>query len=326
MMKAIAFNKTGAPEEVLQVMEKEKPVPAAGEVLVRVLAGAINPADTFFIQGTYRFQPSFPGETAGFEGAGIVESAGKDVDIPAGTLVAFFYKKTWAEYAVVPATELSILPSDFPIEKAAQFSLNPFTAWGLLDTAQPVAGEWMLLTGANSAVSQILIQLAKQKGVRIIALVRDLAQAPALHALGADEVFDIEDPQLSGHIQRVTDGKGFNVAMDAVGGAIGTKIFENIAPFGRFILYGSIKKEPAQYFNAQLVYKNLTVKGFGVRAYLNELNRSQRAEMIKNLIEYIGKPSFQLPVAATFGLDQFKEALKNNSLNGRSGKILFRQF
>jgi len=323
-MKAIVFNKTGTPEEVLQIIEKERPVPAAGEVLVKILASAINPADTFFIQGTYRFQPIFPDETAGFEGAGIVESAGKDAAIPIGSLVAFFYRKTWAEYAVVPASELTLLPRDFPIEKAAQFSLNPFTAWGMLEAAQPVPGEWALLTGANSSVSQILIQLAKQKGIHIIALVRDLAQAPGLRTLGADEVLDIEDPQLAEHVKQLTDGKGFNIAFDSIGGSIGTRIFENIAPFGRFIVYGSVKKEPGQYFNAQIVYKNLTVKGFGVRAFLNSLSKPQRDDMIHNLISILGKPGFQLPVAQTYGLDEFKAALKANSQNSRPGKILFK--
>src|SRR5258708_6762452 len=121
-MQAIVFNEVGKPEEVLQVVEKEKPVPGDDEVLLKVLA---NP-------------------------------------------------------------------------------LNPSRAWGLLDTAQPIAGEWMLLTGANSSVSQIVIQLARQQGVRIIALVRDLAQAPGLRSLGAEEVFDIDDPHLSDHIQRLT--------------------------------------------------------------------------------------------------------------------------
>lgn len=321
-MKAIAFNSTGDPEKVLQVIEKEKPVPGADEVLVKVLASTINPADIFFIRGTYRFQPSFPGEIAGFEGAGIVESTGKNAGIDKGALVSFFFRKAWAEYAVVPAAELTVFPKDLPIEKAAQFSLNPFTAWGLLEEAQPAPGEWMLLTGANSAVSRILIQLARQKGVRIIALVRDLTQAPELHALGAEHVFNIEDLQLSDHIRQLTDGKGFNVAMDPIGGAIGTKIFENIAPFGRFILYGSIKKEPAQYFNAQIVYKNLSVKGFGIRAFLTQQTKAQRDIMTRDLIEAIGKPDFQLPVAQTCTLDQYKEALKANSLSSRPGKIL----
>ena len=325
-MQAIVFNEVGKPEEVLQIVEKEKPVPGDYEVLVKVLANPINPSDLFFIQGTYRFKPAFPNEIAGFEGAGIVESAGKNAGVDKGTLVAFFYKRAWAEYVVVPVEELAALPNDFPVEKAAQFSLNPFTAWGLLDTAQPVAGEWMLLTGANSSVSQIVIQLARQRGVRIIALVRDLVQAPGLRSMGAEEVFDIDDPQLSDHIQRLTGGKGINVALDAVGGAIGTKIFENIAAFGRFILYGSIKKEPGQYFNAQLVYKNLFIKGFGIRAYLNNQTKAQRIGMIRGLTEAMGKASFQLPVAQTYGWQQFREALKENDRKGREGKIILKFF
>ena len=321
-MKAIVFNKTGAPEEVLEIIEKERPVPDDYEVLVKMLASPINPSDLFFIQGTYRFKPEFPDQTAGFEGTGIVEAAGRNVNIPAGTLVAFFYKRAWADYTVVPEEDLAILPADFPVGKAAQFSLNPFTAWGLLDTAQAVAGEWMLLTGANSSVSQIVIQLAKQRGVRIIALVRDLAQAPGLRLSGADEVLDIEDEHLSDRIQELTGGKGINVALDAVGGAIGTKIFENIAPFGRFVLYGSIKKEPAQFFNAQMVYKNLFVKGFGIRAYLNNQTKTQREAMIQGLIEAMGKPSFQLPVAGSYTFDRFKEAFRENDRKGREGKVL----
>jgi NADPH:quinone reductase-like Zn-dependent oxidoreductase len=323
-MKAIVFNKTGTPEEVLTVIEKETPVPADGEVLVKMLSSPINPADTFFIRGTYRFQPEFPHQTAGFEGAGIVERVGKGVTIAVGALVAFFHQKAWAEYAVVPAAELTVLPDSFPVEKAAQFSLNPFTAWGLLEAGRPVAGEWMLLTGANAAVSQIVIQLAHQRGVRIIALVRDLAQADGLRALGADEVLDIEDPELSKRVQELTGGKGFNVALDAIGGDIGTKIFENIAPFGRFVLYGSMKKEPAQYFNAQMVYKNLLVKGFGVRAYLNEQTPDGRAAMVQGLIEALGDPAFQLPVVRSYGLDQFREAIRENDRSGRGGKILFK--
>src|SRR5882757_4092386 len=143
-MKTIVFNTTGKAEEVLELIQKETPVPGDHEVLVKMAASPINPSDLFFIQGTYRFKPSFPDQTAGFEGAGIVERAGREVSIAPGTLVAFFYKQAWAEYVVLPAKDLAVLPPDFPIEKAAQFSLNPFTAWGLLDAAQPLGGEWML--------------------------------------------------------------------------------------------------------------------------------------------------------------------------------------
>jgi len=324
-MNTLAFDREGSPEEVLQVIEKGKPIPGADEVLVKVLAVPINPSDIYFIEGNYRFKPEFPGQTAGLEGTGIVEKAGARVDMPEGTLVAFFSKKTWAEYVLVSPEELAVLPKDFPVEKAAQFTLNPFTAWGLLEMSHPAPGEWMLLTGANSAVARIAIQLARQREVRTIAIVRDIRQAAELKTLGAELVFDIEDIHLSDHIQQATAGKGIDVALESVGGSIVTRIIENMAPFGRLNIYGLVRRdEAAQFFNGQIVYKNLTIQGFGVRAFLSNQTKSQRRDMIQGLTEAIGRPSFQLPVAQTFSWRDFRKALEQNSQSGRPGKILLK--
>src|ERR1700678_4213696 len=108
-MNTLAFNRTGSPEEVLQIIQKEKPLPGDKEVLVKVLAVPINPSDIYFIEGKYRFKPEFPDQTAGLEGAGIVEKAGRGVSIPEGALVSFFSGNTWAEYVLVPADELAVL-------------------------------------------------------------------------------------------------------------------------------------------------------------------------------------------------------------------------
>jgi len=323
-MNTIAFDKTGSPEEVLQIISKEKPIPGDKEVLVKILAAPINPSDIYFIEGSYRIKPQFPGQTAGLEAAGIVEKAGRDSSITEGALVAFFYKNTWAEYVLVSAQELAVLPSDFPVNKAAQFSLNPFSAWGILDMAAPVAGEWMLLTGANSALGRIIIQLANQKGVHIIALVRDMTQAAELQSLGATLVYDLEDPHLADHIQQATECKGLPTALDTIGGPLLTTIIQNMAPFGRLIIYGRIKDEPAQFNNGQILYKNLTIRGFGVRAFLSGQTKSQRADMIQQLTTIIGQPSFQLPVTQTFPWHEFGKAMRQNSQNGRSGKTLLK--
>src|SRR5438445_12917796 len=102
-MNTIAFDNPGSPEEVLHIFNKEKTIPGDKEVVVRVLSAPINPSDIYFIEGTYRIKPQFPGQTAGLEAAGIVEEAGRDAGIPKGALVSFFYKNTWAEYVLVPA-------------------------------------------------------------------------------------------------------------------------------------------------------------------------------------------------------------------------------
>jgi NADPH:quinone reductase-like Zn-dependent oxidoreductase len=323
-MYTIAFDNTGSPGAVLQIVNKELPIPGDKEVLVRVLAAPINPSDIYFIEGAYRIKPQLPGQTAGLEAAGIVEKAGRDAGISEGALVAFFYKNTWAEYVLVPAQELVVLPSDFPVDKAAQFSLNPFTAWGLLDMAAPVAGEWMLLTGANSALGRIIIQLAVQRDVRIIALVRDMAQAAELQSLGATLVYHLDDPRLADAIRQTTEDKGLSTALDTIGGPLLTSIIQNMAPFGRLIIYGRIKDEPAQFNNGQILYKNLTIRGFGVRAFLSGQTKAQRAEMIQQLTTIIGQPSFQLPVTETFPWREFGKALEQNSRSGRSGKTLLK--
>ena len=111
-------------------IEKATPVPDNNEVLVKMLGSPINPADGFFIKGIYRFLPQFPEQTAGLEGAGIVVEAGKYAEIKPGSLIAFFHRNSWAEFALVPKEEAVVLPTEFPLEKAVQFCINPFTAWG----------------------------------------------------------------------------------------------------------------------------------------------------------------------------------------------------
>ncbi|HTJ11925.1 MAG TPA: zinc-dependent alcohol dehydrogenase family protein [Dinghuibacter sp.] len=287
-MKAIYFTQTGAPADVLTLGDFPKPVPGPGEVLVRVLRRTINPSDTIFIKGGYRFQPEFP-QIAGFEAAGVVEEGA----LPNGTLVSFFYKNTWAEYVVVPVTALYTLPVDFPIEKAAQFALNPFTAWGLLERAAVPAGSWLGLSAGNSAVSHITAQLAALRGIRTVSLTRHDTDGAAAR------------------IMDLTGGAGLAAVLDSVGGPIGSALLGCLAPRGRFIVYGSASPEPLQVPNTAIVYKFVEISGFGVRAYMDGKTPSERQTIAGELIQIIGADSFSMPVAATFPLEGFRDALQN---------------
>jgi NADPH:quinone reductase-like Zn-dependent oxidoreductase len=323
-MKTLSFDKTGDPKEVLAFIEKEIPRPGDKEVLIKVSGSPVHPADGFFIGGTYRFKPAFPWQTAGLEGAGIIEAAGKKTRLATGTLVAFDARGAWSQYVVVPEESVVALPADFPVDKAVQFFLNPFTAWGLLEESKVHAGEWLLLTAANSTVSRLVMQLAKLRDIKVIAAVRNLKQAGELKQLGADVVIHAEDEQFSEQVNTITSGVGMNAALDAVGGGLGTKMLQNMATGGRIIIYGLLSKDPVQFFNAQVIYKNLELKGFGVRGFLQSQPEAKRAEMIQTLVEEIAKPSFALPVAEAFSLEQFKGALAADGHPRRKGKIIFK--
>ena len=156
-MKAIIFDKTGKANDVLKLEEIPISEPNDNEVRIKILASTINPADMLFIEGKYRMQPSFP-QTAGLEGIAIIDKTGRNIQLPENTLVAFRHKNIWAEYAVMPEEKIVILPQNFPIDKGSQFSLNPITAYALLEQANIKESDWLLLTAGNSAISKIIIQ------------------------------------------------------------------------------------------------------------------------------------------------------------------------
>src|SRR5262245_9078916 len=143
-MKALLFDHAGTPGDVLRLAEIDPPRPAPGEVLVRVLASSINPADAMFIAGTYALRPHFP-QVAGMDGVGTVEGAGEGAALGPGVRVAFRHVGVWAERVAVPVAQVVALPAEFPVEKGAQLILNAGTAWGLLEAAGLKDGGWLAL-------------------------------------------------------------------------------------------------------------------------------------------------------------------------------------
>lgn len=107
-MKAIVFDLSGRPEDVLRLTEIPPPRAKSEEVLVEVKCRPIQPADRFFIQGQYRIKPE-PRQVAGLEGAGVIVEAASGSP-PAGTRVAFRWPGTWAELAAIPVRRLIRIP------------------------------------------------------------------------------------------------------------------------------------------------------------------------------------------------------------------------
>lgn len=317
-MKALVFEQAGNAAQVIQLKHLAYPKPGPGQLLIRVKACPIHPADLLFIEGKYRYQPVLP-QIAGLEGAGYVEEAGHDSIIPKGSLVAFSKIGAWAQYVVVDEQDVVLLPDTFPLEKAAQLLLNSYTAYGLIQEAKVKSGDWLLLTAGHSTVSRIVIQLAAEKGICVIATVRLEEQKKELLALKAEQVIVPESGNLKQTINELTKGKGIKAALDAVGGPLANEVISSLSPGGRLIVYGLLDPEPTSYFNAEVVFKNLVVKGFGVRGYVAGLSLEEKTQMISHLVHSIGRAEFQLAPSATYTVDQFEQAFAFN----KGGKVLF---
>src|SRR2546430_2332530 len=170
-IKAVVFEAAGGGPDGLSFRENEGPSPARGGGVVRVDARPIQPADVMFIGGRYRITPHFP-QVAGLEGAGIVAAAGPGVSIGIGRRVAFRSPGSWAEFVTVPEDRVILAPADVTPEDAAQFSLNPITAWALLDVVGVKMGDWLAINAATSTVAQLAEQLAHTRAIHVLKIVR----------------------------------------------------------------------------------------------------------------------------------------------------------
>ena len=318
-MKAVVFERAGNPDEVLRVAEIPSPQIGDGHVLVKIDARPVQPADLFFIRGQYRIKPRFV-QVAGLEGAGVVLDSGQST-IRAGTRVAFRWPGTWAELAAISAERLIRIPDEVPNTVACQISLNPVTAWALLDEARVSPGDWIVMTAGASTVSRLVAAIARQRGVHVIGVVRGSPEEAARRS-PADLVLSVQDSDL---IERISQAAGDNkvaALLDSVGGPLIARLFSALRPGARIVAYGTQEREPAQVTNAMLVYSNLTWMGFGIDRWLAALESHRYAEMLEGLWSMIRLGTLKLPVHSIHPLEHFKDALVADAGANRDGKVL----
>jgi NADPH:quinone reductase-like Zn-dependent oxidoreductase len=320
-MKSIIFEKAGRPEEVLQLKEIPTPTPAAGEVLVKVMASPVNPSDVMFVQGMYGIRPQLP-SGAGFEGCGIIEAVGEGVNLPVGSRVAFTTIGAWSEYAVVSAKAIFPLPPTMPFEVGAQIFVNPFTAWAMLHDSGLQQGQWLILTAGGSTFAQLVIQMAAAKGIKVICTVRRDSQTEQLLALGAAAVVNTEKEFLPKRVKELTNGAMADCCFDATGGDVSALALNSLKAKGKMFVYGMLSLKETPVNNGLLIFKGLTIQGFWLTEWLGSAPREVRQKAAQEIIALLHDGTLKVQVAATYPLENAVQAVTDSEKEGRSGKIL----
>ncbi|MFH9348588.1 NADP-dependent oxidoreductase [Kitasatospora sp. NPDC017646] len=205
-MRAIVQKEFGGPE-VMQVAEVERPVPAGGELLVRVKAAGVNPVDVAVRAGAFPLlgEPPF---TVGWDVSGVVEEAPAGGRFRVGDEVygmPFFPRAAgaYAEYVAVPSRQLARKPVTLDHTQAAALPLAALTAWqGLVDAAEVGEGDRVLIHRAAGGVGHLAVQIAKARGAYVIALASEPKHA-FLKEIGADEVIDYRTTDYTEAVQDV---------------------------------------------------------------------------------------------------------------------------
>jgi NADPH2:quinone reductase len=224
MMKAQVINHFGDPS-VFEYKEIAKPVVKSGFVLIKVSATSVNPIDTKIRSGAVQYAaPSFPAILHG-DVAGVVVEIGEGVkNLKVGDAV-FGYAGgvrgtggALAEYMLVDAQTVVKKPAEFSLREAAAVPLVAITAWiSLFTKAQLKAGQHVLVHGGVGGVGHMGVQLAKWCGAKVYTTVLKNEDVAIVKRLGADEVIQAKEEGVSDYVQRLTQGRGFDVVFDTVG-------------------------------------------------------------------------------------------------------------
>lgn len=326
-MKAVVFDKIGDPVSVLKLAERPVPAIGDGELLVKMTAASVNPGDFLFIQNLYPEpkKPVFPLQTAGIYGAGIVVQAGRNTTVSEGTFVAFGYYNAWAEYAAVPQDWVIPLPPDYAPEKAAQL-FNLFTAWDLLAQTGVQPGQWLAVTGGNSTVSAMIFQLARQRGIRVAAIVRRRVPAVNLESLGAEAVIELADQApllLKTRLAEATAGAKLGGVIDCVGGALTIGLVQSLALGGQMVIYGGYSEEKFALHNFDILLSGVTLGSYIYRYFFTPPTPDQAAEH-PALIAAATGADFQVPLGGWHALEDFRTAIGETAARPEAGKRFFR--
>jgi len=236
-MKAIQVKQPGGPE-AMELVELPVPQPKANEAVVKLAASGVNFIDVYNREGRYKAPVPF---VLGQEGAGVVTAVGADVrSVKSGDRVAWTgLLGSYAEYAAVPADRLVPIPSGVTDQQAAAAMLQGMTAHYLSHNTYPLeSGETALVHAAAGGVGLVLVQMAHNIGVRVIATVSTAEKAKLAREAGADEVILYTQSDFEAETKRLTGGQGVDVVYDSVGKTTFEKGLNVLRPRGMMVLFG----------------------------------------------------------------------------------------
>ncbi len=328
-MRAAVMTAVGGPE-VLRLQQVDLTWPRRGrDVLVRLKAAGVNPADAFFrALGPY---VDGPGPIVlGHDGAGVVEAVGAGVtSFEPGDPVCFCNGGiggefgTYAEFAVVPEEQLVRIPEGVDWRAAAAFPLVAITAWeALMERAALKSGESVLIHAGAGGTGQMAIQLARLEGARIATTVSSAAKADLVTSIGAELAILYRREDFVAAALEWTDGVGVEVALDNVGPEVMAKTFRAMAPYGRVVTLMGTPADDAELsaYNRNLTIHNVMMLTPMWLALKDHLNR--QAGIVRQTIPYLAGGEIKMRIEEVFPLSEASAAHARIEAGGMSGKIV----
>ncbi|WP_224815987.1 zinc-binding dehydrogenase [Hasllibacter sp. MH4015] len=307
-MRALVLEEAG---QRLAVKDVPCPRPKPGEVVVRMAASPINPSDLAMLRGEYGLAWPYP-LIPGLEGSGHVVASGggliatmmkgKNVAVAAGK------QGVWAEYAAIPANQVLPLPADMPLGVGASSFVNPLTAMALVSEVRR-AGQWSAIsTAAGGALGAMIRRRARQKGVKIINIVRRDAQVEDLKADGARYVLNETDADFEAQLADLCKELRCKMAFDAVGGQMTYALAQALRADGRILVYGGLADKAIALHPGTMIFKELDVRGFWLSKWLARKSVPQMLLLTREVTKSLQGGFAETHVAKVVPLEEATDA------------------
>lgn len=323
-MRAIQLNRFGGPD-VLDVVEMPKPLPQAGEVLIRVHAAGVNFFEVLMRGDHYAVTPQLP-VILGVEAAGTVEALGQGVDASlTGTRVAaplFASKRPfggYAEYVTIDADLAVPLPDALSFEDATALMVQGLTAFHMLRQSPP-KGKSVLVLAAAGGVGSLLVQLARRQGASaVIAAAGSAAKRDLALLLGADAAVDYRGADWAAQVREATGGAGVDVVYDIVGGSITAASLEALAPGGELVFAALGRYAIGASELEAMITRNQPLRGF---ALLPLLSADGLRASLSELFHLAASGELAVIRGGRYPLDQAAEAHRSLEERRSTGKVV----
>lgn len=324
----LVYSEYGDPLKVVQKCDEQINDLKPKEVLLKMIAAPVNPADINTIQGKYPSRPVLPA-VPGNEGVAEVIQIGNDVKnlnvgdrvVPLTNLLG-----TWRTHIILPSDIVYKIPKDLGLVEAATLTVNPCTAYRMLkDFAKLKEGDVVIQNGANSACGQNVIQLCKAWGIKTVNIIRDRPNLDELKCflnnLGATEILTEEELRKTDLFRSGKLPKP-KLALNCVGGQNALEVMRHLANSSSIVTYGGMSREPVTVPTSALIFKDLRVRGFWMTEWSKRhAEGNERYEMLNDLIELMKSNKLQGPACKLVPFNEYQEALMNTmTVKGMIGK------
>ncbi len=317
-MTAIAVENGSGPAEALKPVSLPRPVPKAGEILIRVTAAGVNRPDLLQRLGAYPPPPGAP-DTLGLEVAGeVVVGAGR---WKVGDKVcALLGGGGYAEYAVVDARHALPIPDGLSLVEAAALPETVFTVFAnVFEHGALKAGETLLVHGATSGIGTTAIQMAKAAGARVIATARGADKAAEAKALGADIAVDAKTEDFA---EVAKAAGGVDVVLDMVGASYFDQNLDALKTGGRIVYIASLGGGTLNVPVFGLMRKRAVLTGSTLRPRDADEKARLTAEIERIVWPWVERGLLKPRIDATFALTEAAKAHAHLEAGSHVGKVV----